>query len=566
MAKITQTISTVVALPEPPNPNVPSTFDTLAYPYTVAQRTFGVDVNDMSTELNTFATQANAVRDEVNTLKLSAETAENNAETAEAKAEQWAEGVGEVETGKYSAKHWADHAEAVAATIPEGTINDATTTLEDTWSSSKITSELGEKQDTLVSGTNIKTVNGASILGSGDVAIGANVGDIIYANTAPLSGTWLKCDGSIYLQADYTTLFAKIRHDYVNAMPYNQGAETLNSSPSAAGAGAYAVNNYGYGNNYDQLVTFEGASEVVGVNGTLKYRTSFSSDFTQTGYYVSSGSISGVIKHEGAYPFVVVTDTGAIYKTNSTNSNPSSSSSFSLITTLTNSNATYIAGMIAKGTTNTVCMNKEGNYLVLDKSGNVVSSGFVKGGVANPAFSWVIFANNTYLAYNQSTKELFESATGASWSLKGVISVINGSDIIYATRDLYNNTWYLFGQYNVSILNSDNTISPYMKLTYSSHMITVVGKTFWIQSYPLGHYEIISPFQRVDIKVANYNVEGHSHQHRFPTNQPVVELKTTSVPSGNFRLDCPLPNALKLGDSSTKFQIPNIPNAYIKAV
>ena len=48
MAEITQTISTVTSLPTPPNPNVPSTFDALAYPYTVAQNAFGLDVNDMA--------------------------------------------------------------------------------------------------------------------------------------------------------------------------------------------------------------------------------------------------------------------------------------------------------------------------------------------------------------------------------------------------------------------------------------------------------------------------------------------------------------------------------------
>ena len=40
-----------------------------------------------------------------------------------------------------------------------------------TYSSSKITTELGKKQDTLTSGTNIKTINGASILGSGNIQI-----------------------------------------------------------------------------------------------------------------------------------------------------------------------------------------------------------------------------------------------------------------------------------------------------------------------------------------------------------------------------------------------------------
>ena len=45
-------------------------------------------------------------------------------------------------------------------------------------------SVLDAKQDSLVSGTNIKTINGESILGSGDIAISSNVmavdtGDII---------------------------------------------------------------------------------------------------------------------------------------------------------------------------------------------------------------------------------------------------------------------------------------------------------------------------------------------------------------------------------------------------
>lgn len=35
----------------------------------------------------------------------------------------------------------------------------------------KITDKLDDKQDTLTSGTNIKTVNGESILGSGDLSV-----------------------------------------------------------------------------------------------------------------------------------------------------------------------------------------------------------------------------------------------------------------------------------------------------------------------------------------------------------------------------------------------------------
>jgi hypothetical protein len=60
--------------------------------------------------------QTNAETAETNaeTAETNAETAETNAEAAEAKAEKWAEETEdvEVETGKYSAKHWAAKAEA----------------------------------------------------------------------------------------------------------------------------------------------------------------------------------------------------------------------------------------------------------------------------------------------------------------------------------------------------------------------------------------------------------------------------------------------------------------------
>ena len=52
-------------------------------------------------------------------------------------------------------------------------IDDTTVSTDTTYSSSKITTELGKKQDTLTSGTNIKTINGQDILGSGNIEIQA---------------------------------------------------------------------------------------------------------------------------------------------------------------------------------------------------------------------------------------------------------------------------------------------------------------------------------------------------------------------------------------------------------
>lgn len=47
---------------------------------------------------------------------------------------------------------------------------------------------IGLKQDTLVSGTNIKTINGTSVLGSGDITISGGGGDMVLASSQTVSG------------------------------------------------------------------------------------------------------------------------------------------------------------------------------------------------------------------------------------------------------------------------------------------------------------------------------------------------------------------------------------------
>lgn len=67
MAEITQIISDVGQVTEPPNPNVPATYDTLAYPFSTSLKVFGDDVSTtLVGQLNTFGSQANSLRLEVN--------------------------------------------------------------------------------------------------------------------------------------------------------------------------------------------------------------------------------------------------------------------------------------------------------------------------------------------------------------------------------------------------------------------------------------------------------------------------------------------------------------------
>ena len=64
---------------------------------------------------------------------------------------------------------------------------------------------LGTKQDTLVSGTNIKTVNGGSVLGSGNLVVGAQE-DVFYENSQTLSSSYTITSGKSAMSAGPVTL------------------------------------------------------------------------------------------------------------------------------------------------------------------------------------------------------------------------------------------------------------------------------------------------------------------------------------------------------------------------
>lgn len=83
-------------------------------------------------------------------------------------------------------------------------------------SSSDITNWTG-KQDALVSGTNIKTINSTSLLGSGDINVGSEklpIGSIkLYAGSTAPDG-YLFCDGTPVSRTIYSELFAVIGTTY----------------------------------------------------------------------------------------------------------------------------------------------------------------------------------------------------------------------------------------------------------------------------------------------------------------------------------------------------------------
>ena len=69
------------------------------------------------------------------------------------------------------------------------------------------------KQDKLISGTNIKTIGGNSILGSGNIDISGDtlpIGSIIPYGSSTTPSNWLKCDGSAVSRTTYSELFSVI--------------------------------------------------------------------------------------------------------------------------------------------------------------------------------------------------------------------------------------------------------------------------------------------------------------------------------------------------------------------
>ena len=113
-----------------------------------------------------------------------------------------------------------------------------------------------KKQDKLVSGTNIKTINGTSILGSGDIAISGGGGGTITGVSA--NGTSIATSGVANIPAASTSAYGVTKL-----------SSATNSTSTTLAATASAVKSA-----YDLANSYKGTVTGVKINGTTKSPTS----------------------------------------------------------------------------------------------------------------------------------------------------------------------------------------------------------------------------------------------------------------------------------------------------
>lgn len=102
--------------------------------------------------------------------------------------------------------YFRGHAKATYMSDGTTTVEDAINNIEVDLSDYATKEELGSKQDKLLSGTNIKTINGESILGGGDINIPPNLTIITYNELRHKALNGLLDPGQLYAITDYNTL------------------------------------------------------------------------------------------------------------------------------------------------------------------------------------------------------------------------------------------------------------------------------------------------------------------------------------------------------------------------
>lgn len=149
--------------------------------------------------------------------------------------------------------------------------------------------KLGVKQDTLVSGTNIKTINNQSLLGNGDITISSGLQNLVDGSaTGSVRGINTAAEDSTYTMGDYAfTEGNSTKASGSRAHAEGLGTTASGSSSHAEGHNTTASNNDSHAEGYN--TTASGNTSHAEGNGTTASSSYSHAEGSQT---IASGYMS----------------------------------------------------------------------------------------------------------------------------------------------------------------------------------------------------------------------------------------------------------------------------------
>ena len=141
-----------------------------AQTYSNNSQTSATNAVNSATSAASSASSANTYATNASVSAVNAQNFATSAQNASNLAKDWATKTdGPISGGKYSAKYYAENAETIVSNKANTDLSNLSTVGENRFNT---------KQDILVSGTNIKTINNQSLLGSGNITISGGVDSV----------------------------------------------------------------------------------------------------------------------------------------------------------------------------------------------------------------------------------------------------------------------------------------------------------------------------------------------------------------------------------------------------
>ena len=260
------------------------------------------EIEDFEGEINQTISEVQEAAEKINALEEAVNTATTAATTATNKATE--------------ATNAANRAEAI---IPSQTGNNGKFLQTNGSSTQWTTVDLSTKQDTLVSGINIKTINGESILGNGNIDSGSGYqpGDIVlkdhilsYAESLGLAqlGTYFYKEAIAGTRYGYPSYYQKLINEYQDL---NNATETVDSVTVTINANGHKFYDIADKATFDNIFGITGECWYYGID-TTNERV-----FLPRSTRFKNGTTSDVGEYQAAgLPNITASPTGIWRRTN----------------------------------------------------------------------------------------------------------------------------------------------------------------------------------------------------------------------------------------------------------